>query len=620
MYQRRSGFAPSSDGLTLEVSLLVTHSDIFERVLQYLDFHDLSQLLKAGTTALRQSILEATRHVASGTFEPDRIGAMSPLLPRATLATICGFSSLETLTLVSPLWALQAPKRSPLLDLPSTLRHFTLAATIEPKQTKNLLTFSWSSRMPNLETFRVNLRNINILAEFELDFKKLELPPSLRVLSFITPGVTNITDLTLAACHPIGYKLKVHKKRTKKLADCSWSELYHLHPVSDRQAYNYRFPCLRVLELLPPRIKAKSIWPDLSILPPHLDSLLFHSGPALLDLNALPQDTMSSELIEASNSVITDFPPSSLKTLMFKGLTPPYWISSIPPSVTRLCGPPHLSPAITSPKTPPLFPLLRHCGGLAHEVISPSNQDVIPAALVSAGVAGRWSPTKMSSNIAELAIDYVGSPPFWELHTWVPANLRTLKVKSGDMAEPRANPLFMEHFSALQSLDLNCECIRGDFLDFMPPNLTRLSVVGEHAMHTDLKLENTPPRLQTLIVSFLPYAVFVMPRQLAYLPKTLRFLALPMILVDVHQVPSDAASGSLATGNHAADNMVEEIIFDFDCLPLDCVCVLQFRLQGHAPRDLVGSVPASIKRKVTRANHFFLPQRAFAMAESQINF
>lgn len=192
-----------------------------------------------------------------------------------------------------------------------------------------------------------------------------------------------------------------------------------------------------------------------------------------------------------------------------------------------------------------------------------------------------------------------------------------------------------KHFSALESLDLNCECIRDDFINFLPRNLTRLSVIGEHAMMTDLQLVNLPPRLKTLIIYFGRKDVFVMAAQLQCLPKTLRFLALPMIVVEVRLVPAPGAPRSVEASSSMSScvessfsapcavepekDYIEELDFDFDCLPIDCVCVLQFRLLGGQRQNLVNAIPKRIIRNATLALHQPNPQRGFSMAERDLN-
>lgn len=589
--QTRPVYKYSTADKSCDVSPLTLYDVVFDRVLSFLDFHDLTQLLKAGTASLTQKVLKRAQLATIGSFNFGSGGYRQPLLPASTFATLSTFQRLETVRLISPSWVYDNGKSSPLLQLSPTLRHLTVSVNLKNlKYASHFLGSGWSERFADLRTLRVQIASPPVEKYcFKLNVKKLSLPPTLRVLSILSAFISNASEVALELSQPIGYKMSSqHKKSLQTLS--SWSVLYNAHSDPDRQSYVYNLPHLRFLELtcLSAAESAKEtmiMLPDLSILPPSLESLAMHTGQALIDVH----------YIDRSHAALDPMPtltPSSLRTLIVTSLMTrnTTWPACIPPSVTRLVLPTWHS-QVDFTHLPSLFhPPLTNT---AVSLWSPSVQRTAGFCNTFTGLD--QDPTHWAG-VTEFSCEHYEDNYLWEdLLTLNLPNLRSLKCSSSSTRSLNASrgpdfsiDRFQNHYSFLVSLDLRLIHMVGT-LEILPRSLTHLEIWAQSCEVGILKLKGCPPCLNTFVLST-SMPSFVVPKHMVHLPKTLTYLQLPPILVrsvprpPAHSLSPISAATSASSSKQkkkerdqaSAAGPTHQVDFDFYFLPPDCLCVLEF--------------------------------------------
>ena len=597
-----------NEGSTLKESTLAQNPVILEQVLLYLDFHDVSQLLKTGTSSLRLQLLEFTREVYIGRLGP-YTSTQETIVPRNILSLLSAFQSLETVSLISPSVVIPVGKTSPFLELSPTLQHLTISTKVcEVKFIPRLVEIPWSVHFPFLQTLRLGVTaphedRTRPMPLTKLHIEKMSLPSTLRVLSLLLPNIKNYMKVINDICHPIGYKLKAHKKITAQ-DHLTWTSLFNSHSDSDRRNFAWLLPNLRFLEMTSSsEIFEHRLWLDLSILPPLLETIrTCERFPCFTDVRSYskPVDPLECVKPEISESASVSTPPSSLRTLAVEYATAEM-LQACPPSLTRIM-------VVGNPQTDlnQLFPNRVHSA-------CREKDDTFGAQLRSLF----WSlhasfPPKLPEHLTELSVFIRRrEPSLWELPKMLPegSQIRTLKFSGSNLQNPTLGDDYLTQFhhrlSGLTSLHLGLTFgSTPDLMAHMPRTLTKMVIVHIAVVNSEFKLKGTPPLLTSLHASS-DATTYVTPEELQYLPKGMKHLFLPPIRVEANPRQNPALNPAL------------EIDFDTKLLPPDCECFLSFIQQGPLLPLSWQNLPSSIRDRITLTPIPTRPDHLFISAEDE---
>ena len=571
---------------TSNASILAQNPAILESVLSYLDFHDVTQLLKTGASAIRQQLLDLTHEVRIGRLGP-YTSSQETIIPPNILSTLSAFRSLETISLISPSVAIPVGKTSPFLELGPTLQHLTISTQVsDVKQIPRLVEIPWSVKFPLLQTLRLSIAvtydaTMLVIPYVKLRIEKMSLPSTLLVFSLLLPNLKNQMDVINDICHPIGYKLKAHKKIVAQ-NNLTWTSLYNSHSDADRRNFAWLLPNLRFLEMTPYMDPASNIWLDFSILPPLLETL--RMSDRFMDVHAYRLSIDSLELfqMENSGSASTLPPPSSLRSLAMTQ-APNKMIQVFPPSLTR-------ATAIGHPNAN-MDQLLPH---RVHSTCRVPDVAIGPHVRSLFCFQPGQFPGKFPGHLKELSV-YVrpSNLSFWDLPAMLPedSKIQSLKFCTDTQPGPTMNEeqltQFHSRLSSLTSIHLGFfHPINPDLMSYMPRTLTKMAMIRLQVINDEFKLRDSPPLLTSLHLPPAP-STYVRPEELQCLPRGMRHLLLPPISVETNPMQDPAV------------NPAVEILFDTKLLPPDCECYLAFAQQGTLLPLSWRNLPALFRERIT---------------------
>lgn len=239
----------------LERAPLLAYPLVLERVLKLLNFWDVMKLVATGHAEFTVSVRLRARTLRI--FNQD--GPQRRTQPKfnhvLAFQQILRLPHLTSLSIISPAW--MVPKtltRSPLQDLPPTMRHLTVWTSDQTKH--NLQMFSkfvlldYASLYPKLQTLRLcSTVATNYLVDLR-PFVETMIPTDIRTLSLL--GFVNIDD---SLCYRICQPIVPTSKRNDPIESDSHSStetaprtaVECLTPASPSNRI-YHFPCIEFLE------------------------------------------------------------------------------------------------------------------------------------------------------------------------------------------------------------------------------------------------------------------------------------------------------------------------------------------------------------------------------------
>ena len=598
----KSTYEHSTTLETATESHLLRNASITVLVLEFLDLHDLMQLIRTGNTILRRIIYSEARNVCISFNEMDTLACPGPIFPTYIFDQLATFQSLHSVSLVSLKWKMPMYKSSPLLLLPQTLRHLTiLASQFSNESFSNFMFLPWSTHFPLLETLRLNIETYpyDSMPRVGYFIRANQLPQTLRVLSLTSGLIADKITLMQSILYPIGYDLE--RSANKCGNAVNWSDSWHAHSEAERASFTYNLPNIEYLELpvdfeFPPQVPAFTSFPDLAVIPPALETFIYGPLPSIGSALKFRR----SVVFHASNGLhpTPSSKTSSLTSLLFHGVPPVGWLQLAPPSVTQL-----IAPEICGLPLNDIFPCLKvlHQDATLDKMaeygsyLQSSTTTILSSLTIY--LNGRLSgfsyssaapilepalASKLAPEYPQQLCDYSCTGPYAASH--IIALIHGL----------RSSPLTR----SLLSMTLSAEALQPDCLGVLPPNLTDLTLNpgsnGVRLGQSPINLSLLPPKLRRFV---LLGSCVIPAADLIHLPASLTSCSLPTILLPQSSdiAPNAVNDQSLESDPHDFQHLDlhnDQIVSVLNGLPRGCT--FSFRFAQQDLDDILYYIPLKL--------------------------
>lgn len=553
--------------------------DTLELLFEFIDFHDLTLLLCTGDSVLRSVAYQRTRSIRmtgpSFSFEDHE----APILPDEVFSMLSGFQLLTTLVLTPHYWNLPRTESSPLLNLPSSLRHLTISASqSEYPFYSSFLIVPWASHFPTLETLRLFIRPRGSLEDamprlgYFVDVEKF--PKTLRILSLGLPLLHEKASLMKSLVYPIGHRAATTVKNSNTAKN--WNDAWHAYTPTERAQFNYVLPQLEHLELpaegsfdYSPELTTFEL-PDLAILPPLLHTLIYICSDApqrpIWDYPLQTAHTTDPNLIDVPRH-------SSLTSLALPGPIPEEWMNIAPPTITSL----RIPDVTLAQKVLPSLSSFHSSGSYQIPLDAPpvlknvaSMHLAIDTVLMAYFRSVHAPAGDEASSASYSLLPSTGLPYLKRLQECSLEGPMSQDMLQWTLQDLERQP---DSFKSLAEISLHVwELDTSTLLKAMPSSVTSLCIHSQ-MMQGSVTLQYLPPLLKKLSLAFYSELVLVDSGELVHLPQTLHYCRLPSI-----RLPE-------ATSNPKAE--VSSIL---NALPRGCTFHIRFQSHDgtHVPlKDLI---------------------------------
>lgn len=640
-----------------ERSVLVRNPIVLAQILKRLAFWDVQALIGAGCPELSALV---RRHCMKAHFPPAGPSGRCNLLEisRNPFPLFTAFTSLNSLNLTLKSWSSTA--QSPLLGLPSTMRHITFFVRHGSPTVFHVIAIPYAQHFPALETLRLRTGwpleydDGSHLRKFPVEF----IPPHIKTLSLLL-SLAFAEEEVFQVCHPIGLeygKLFPNETATTRHTNFGrfrpggvpdngpiYADFLKLVEGVPRDTWKYRFDSLEYFEWARalPGYRNASPSPIPMLMPPTLRH--FVENDSSQELHPLPSRRPSLE--DARRNSSTDL-PTGLQTVYNDSYWDQAWVKMLPKSITKL----HLrcNSSFTELDLITRFPALR---AFSTNASLDPNKIRFPDSVTSL----RFSVWEHTSGLREYtlfseipppaSLTYlcVDTPALSGIYACLPSTLTSLDIvcpTTGSYFRSQISPFLPPN---LRCLRLKMRDLSSQHLSLLPRGLEEVTLCAESMLLPEwvigeawddqpcvLDLAGLPPQLRHLNIYAHPLKLLIPGDTLARLPRTLESLVLsevrlstaeptlPLAEASSSSSPSSSSSSSISTATSSPFGFLRSAFSSIgnlfvskpkvapsfirdalDMLPPNCWCHIFFQYDTLVRKDVSKeTIPTDVRRAV----------------------
>lgn len=544
---------------SLERSPLLAYPTIFKLVLKLLNFWDVTSLLTTGNAELRALISRSYKKLSISSYQLASERRHAPIISSPPLHLFHSYH-LDSIELLLPYWTIPVLAASPLLQLPSTLRHFTFSTPHVLQNVHHLSAFlfiPYATLFPDLETLRLQCSNYKYLS-FEQCFKITTIPKRIRTLSLILHGcLTSLTGFQI--CHPIGELPEASLQRNSQKATSSSStpssqDLDPQTPSNTEPPHQYHFEMLEYFEF------CGSLY--VATIPHKFVPSLRHCIQYLASyplLRSLPSRRLSSRATLNLHDQ-PQIPNSGLLTLMGAAFSVDEVLTTLPKTITSLKilvrgGWNNLNLALILPN----LRTFQSWEKIDFDTVTfPSSLTSLWCESDSILFGNQKAPPRLTD------LNVWSRAPAKDLLVNIPSTLVRLRLSLAISVRLLADQVFSLLPQTLTAFSLTVAVFSYSLLELLPRGLKELTIASkmlslpyclprEEWNHDgpDFDVRALPPNLTRLSLLSSPSGIRFPHYMLAELPRSLRSLTIPRVLLPV---PEAAQLAEDQTGSSTPQN------------------------------------------------------------------